>query len=422
MKVHGSVRVPGDKSITHRVLLLAALAAGKSRIKGALSSLDARSTARVLRQLGVEVSPLRAGMTTVIGRKRFRRPATPLFCGNSGTTTRLLLGLLSAHRFPATLTGDRSLRRRPMRRVTEPLAAMGARFIEGNGDGLPLTVHGNRLHPISYDMPVSSAQVKSAILLAGMLGEVEVALSEPRGRSRDHTERLLRAFGYGVIEKEDRIYFAPGGKIEPFDTEVPGDVSSAAFLVGAGVLAETGELRISGVGVNPTRTGFLDVLGRMGARIQVENMSTRFGEPVGDLLVRPARLRATEIAAGEIPGLVDEVPLLAILASRAVGTTAFRQVGELRVKESDRLALVAENLRAMGAQAEVVGDDLIVEGTERQPRGKVRTDGDHRLAMAFAVLGTLPGARVRVDDMACAAVSFPGFPETLRNIAVRSRR
>jgi 3-phosphoshikimate 1-carboxyvinyltransferase len=422
MKVRGSVRVPGDKSITHRVLLLAALAPGKSRIKGALGSLDARSTARVLRQLGAEVSPLREGVTTVQGKGRFHRPVKPLFCGNSGTTTRLLLGLLSADRFSATLTGDRSLRKRPMRRVTEPLTAMGARFTERNGDGLPLTVHGSRLHPISYDMPVSSAQVKSAILLAGMAGEVEVALSEPHGRSRDHTERLLRAFGYGVIEKEGRIYFAPGGKIEPFDIEVPGDVSSAAFLVGAGVLAEAGELRISGVGVNPTRTGFLDVLGRMGAKIQVENTSTRFGEPVGDLLVRPARLRATEVAAGEIPGLVDEVPLLAVLASRATGTTAFRQVGELRVKESDRLALIALNLRAVGAKAEVVGDDLIVEGGEREPRGKVRTDADHRLAMAFAVLGTLPGARVSVDDMACAAVSFPGFPESLRSVEGRSRR
>jgi 3-phosphoshikimate 1-carboxyvinyltransferase len=422
MKVRGSVRVPGDKSITHRVLLLAALAPGKSRIKGALGSLDARSTARVLRQLGAEVSPLREGVTTVQGKGRFHRPVKPLFCGNSGTTTRLLLGLLSADRFSATLTGDRSLRKRPMRRVTEPLTAMGARFTERNGDGLPLTVHGSRLHPISYDMPVSSAQVKSAILLAGMAGEVEVALSEPHGRSRDHTERLLRAFGYGVIEKEGRIYFAPGGKIEPFDIEVPGDVSSAAFLVGAGVLAEAGELRISGVGVNPTRTGFLDVLGRMGAKIQVENTSTRFGEPVGDLLVRPARLRATEVAAGEIPGLVDEVPLLAVLASRATGTTAFRQVGELRVKESDRLALIALNLRAVGAKAEVVGDDLIVEGGDREPRGKVRTDADHRLAMAFAVLGTLPGARVSVDDMACAAVSFPGFPESLRSVEGRSRR
>jgi 3-phosphoshikimate 1-carboxyvinyltransferase len=423
MRIAGSVRVPGDKSITHRVLLLAALAPGKSRIGGVLTSLDARSTARVLRQLGAAVSPLRPGVTaTVQGRERFRRPNGPLFCGNSGTTTRLLLGLLSAHRFSATLTGDRSLRRRPMRRVTAPLAAMGARFTERNGDGLPLTVRGERLRPISYDMPVSSAQIKSAVLLAGMAGGVEVALSEPHGRSRDHTERLLRAFGYGVIEKEGRIYFAPSGRLEPFDIEVPGDPSSAAFLVGAAILAEAGELRVAGVGVNPTRTGFLEVLARMGARTQVENLSTRFGEPVGDLLVRPARLRATEIGAGEIPGLIDEIPLLAVLASHAAGTTTFRQVGELRVKESDRLGLMAANLRAVGAQAAVVGEDLVVEGSDRPPRGKVQTAADHRLAMAFAVLGTLPGSRISIDDLACAAVSFPGFPEMLRDIAVRSRR
>ena len=423
MRVAGTIRVPGDKSITHRVLLLAALAAGKSRITGALTSLDARSTARVLRQLGAKVSPLKPGAAVIVqGRERFRRPAGTLFCGNSGTTTRLLLGLLSAHHFSATLTGDRSLRRRPMRRVTTPLATMGARFTERNGDGLPLTVRGNTLHAISYDMPVSSAQIKSAILLAALAGDVEVALNEPHGRSRDHTERLLRAFGYGVIEKEGRIYFAPGGRIEPFETEVPGDPSSAAFLVGAAVLAEAGELRIAGVGLNPTRTGFLEVLARMGARTQVENLSTRFGEPVGDLLVRPARLRATEITASEIPGLIDEIPLLAVLASRAAGTTAFRQVGELRIKESDRLGLMAENLRAVGAQAAVVGDDLVVEGSDGEPRGKVRTAGDHRLAMAFAVLGTLPGARLSIDDMACAEVSFPAFPETLRSIAVRSRR
>ncbi|HEX7337280.1 MAG TPA: 3-phosphoshikimate 1-carboxyvinyltransferase [Gemmatimonadales bacterium] len=423
MRVAGTVRVPGDKSITHRVLLLAALATGKSRITGALTSLDARSTARVLRQLGTKVSPLRSGVSAVVeGRGRLRRPAGPLFCGNSGTTTRLLLGLLAAHRFSATLTGDGSLRRRPMRRVTTPLTAMGARFTERNGDGLPLTVTGNKLHAISYDMPVSSAQIKSAILFAALAGDVEVALNEPHGRSRDHTERLLRAFGYGVIEKEGRIYFAPGGRIEPFETEVPGDPSSAAFLVGAAVLAEAGELRIAGVGLNPTRTGFLEVLARMGARTQVESLSTRFGEPVGDLLVRPARLRGTEISAGEIPGLIDEIPLLAVLASRAAGTTTFRQVGELRVKESDRLGLMAENLRAVGAQAAVAGDDLVVEGSEGEPQGKVRTAGDHRLAMAFAVLGSLPGAKVSIDDLACAAVSFPAFPETLRSIAVRRRR
>jgi 3-phosphoshikimate 1-carboxyvinyltransferase len=423
MRVAGSVRVPGDKSITHRVLLLAALARGTSHVGGALTSLDARSSARVLRQLGAELSPLRPDTTvTIRGRGRFRRPRGPLFCGNSGTTTRLLLGLLSAHRFSATLTGDRSLRRRPMRRVTVPLTAMGARFTEQNGDGLPLTVRGERLRPLSYEMPVSSAQIKSAILLAGMAGEVSVALREPHGRSRDHTERLLQAFGYGVAEKDGWIHFTPGGHLEPFDMQVPGDPSSAAFLVGAAILAEAGELRVAGVGVNPTRTGFLEVLKRMGAGVQVEDDSIRYGEPVGDLIVRPAALRSTEVAASEIPGLIDEIPLLAVLASRAEGVTTFREVGELRVKESDRLGLIAENLRAVGAEAAVVADDLVVVGNGAEPRGRVRTEGDHRLAMAFAVLGTVPGARVRVDDMACAAVSFPGFPATLRAIGAGAGR
>jgi 3-phosphoshikimate 1-carboxyvinyltransferase len=421
VRVAGTVQVPGDKSITHRVLLLAALARGMSRITGALTSLDARSSARVLRQLGAAVSPLRQGAaTTVQGRGSFRRPIETLDCGNSGTTTRLLLGLLSAHQFSATLTGDRSLRRRPMRRVTAPLSAMGARFIERNGDGLPLTIEGARLQPLSYEMPVSSAQIKSAILLAGVAGEVPVGVHEPGGRSRDHTERLLRAFGYGVTESDGWVRFSPEGRIEPFDIQVPGDPSSAAFLVGAAVLAERGELRIAGVGVNPTRIGFLEVLRRMGGHVAVENVTTHFGEPVGDLIVRPAALRATEVVAGEIPGLIDEIPLLAVLASRAVGVTAFRQVGELRVKESDRLGLIAENLRSVGARAEVVGDDLIVEGRHQPPQGRVRTAADHRLAMGFAVLRTLPGAEIRIDDMACAAVSFPGFPGTLRRIRRRS--
>ena len=421
MIVGGTVRVPGDKSLTHRALLLGALAPGTSHVGGALTSLDARSSARVLRQLGADVSPLRPeAVVTITGRRRFRRPSARLDCGNSGTTTRLLLGLLAAHRFPATLTGDASLRRRPMRRVTVPLGLMGARFTELAGrDGLPLEVRGGPLSPLRCEMPVSSAQIKSALLLAGVAGNVEVALREPHGRSRDHTERLLRAFGYRVEDRDGWIEFAPTGRLEPFAMQVPGDPSSAAFLVGAAVLAEGGELRIAGVGLNPTRTGFLDVLGRMGARPRVENVALCYGEPVGDLVVGPAALAGTEVRAGEIPGLIDEIPMLAVLASRAAGTTIFRQVGELRVKESDRLGLIAANLRAVGARAEVVGDDLRVEGGSPVPRGRVRTAGDHRLAMAFAVLGTLAGARVAVDDMACAAVSFPGFPATLRSIRRR---
>lgn len=421
MRVGGSVRVPGDKSITHRALLLGALARGTSHVGGALTSLDARSSARVLRQLGAEIGPLRAGtVLRITGRGRLRRSDGILDCGNSGTTTRLLLGMLAGHRFTATLTGDRSLRRRPMRRVTEPLARMGARFTGMTHDGLPLSIRGGPLAPLRWEQPVSSAQIKSALLLAGVTGGVAVNVREPGGRSRDHTERLLRAFGYGVTDPGDGwIAFTPTGKVEAFEMQVPGDPSSAAFLVGAALLAEGGELAVTGVGVNPTRTGFLEVLRRMGATVRQENADESFGEPVADLVTGPAALAATEVTAHEIPGLIDEIPLLAVVASRARGTTVFHEVGELRVKESDRLGLMAENLRAVGVAAAVQGDSLLVEGSDRPPVGPVRTEGDHRLAMAFAVLGTVPGARIRIDDMRSAAVSFPRFPETLR--AVRAR-
>ena len=420
MLVGGTIRVPGDKSITHRALLFGALARGTSHVGGALTSLDARSTARVLRQLGTAISPLRPGaVVSIAGRGRLRRPEAVLDCGNSGTTTRLLLGLLAGHPFSATLTGDASLRRRPMRRVTVPLGQMGARFSEAGGDGLPLTVRGGALIPLRYEMPVSSAQIKSALLLAGVAGKVEVDLREPHGRSRDHTERLLRAFGFAVTEDDGWIRMVPSGRIEPFEIQVPGEPSSAAFLIGAAVLATGGTLRLAGIGINPTRIGFLRVLERMGATVGVEDATEHFGEPVADLIAGPTPLRGTVVEPGEIPGLIDEIPLLAVLASRAEGATVFRQVGELRVKESDRLGLIAANLRGVGARAEVVGDDLHIEGGDAPPVGPVRTAGDHRLAMAFAVLGTLPGARIRVDDMACAAVSFPRFPEALASIRRR---
>jgi 3-phosphoshikimate 1-carboxyvinyltransferase len=309
-----------------------------------------------------------------------------------------------------------------MRRVTGPLSQMGARFSDMAGDGLPLTIRGGVLKALRYEQPVSSAQIKSCLLLAGVTGGVEVAIREPFGRSRDHTERLLRAFGYRVVDSADGwIEMFPTGRITPFDLQVPGDPSSAAFLVGAALLAEGGELRISGVGVNPTRIGFLAVLERMGAAPRIDAPGEEFGEPVGDLLVAPASLRATTVGAGEIPGLIDEIPLLAVLASRAAGTTVFKDVGELRVKESDRLGLMAANLRAVGALAEVQGDDLHVSGSDRPPAGRIRTEGDHRLAMAFAVLGTVPGARIAVDDMRCADVSFPRFRETLASIRARGR-
>jgi 3-phosphoshikimate 1-carboxyvinyltransferase len=420
MFVGGSVRVPGDKSITHRALMLAALAEGESLVRGALTSLDARSTAGVLRQLGAGISPLRvAAEVRVRGRGWLSEPRSTLDCGNAGTTARLVTGILAAQPLSVRLSGDRSLRRRPMRRITIPLSQMGARFQPAEPDRLPFTLTGGRLGPLRHDLPVSSAQVKSALLLAGACGGVNVSLREPGGLSRDHTERMLRALGFDVATTDGRIELDGGGQFRPFEVDVPADPSSAAFLVGAAVLAEGGTLALSGVGLNPTRTGFLSVLERMGAAVAVEEREEQMGEPVGTLLVSPAPLEGTEVTAGEIPGLVDEVPMLAVLAARARGETRFCSVGELRVKESDRLGLIASNLTALGQRAQVEGEDLVIEGTEVPPRGRVRTDGDHRIAMAFRVLGTIPGAAVDIDDMQCADVSFPGFERMLDSIVRR---
>lgn len=420
-RVAGSHRVPGDKSITHRALMFAALAPGASAIEGALTADDARSTAAVLRRLGTSISPLRPGATvTVRGRLRLKRYAGSLDCGNSGTTVRLMLGILAAHRFPSRLTGDLSLRRRPMRRVTDPLEAMGARADLGSVAGLPITIRGGSLQPLEWTLPVASAQIKSALLLAGAVGGVSVTLSEP-GRSRDHTERLLVAFGFTVQRHQGRLMMLPTGAISPFDLRIPGDPSSAAFLVAATLLAEAGDVKIEGVGLNPSRTGFLEVLSRMGASVASTNVAATAGEPVGDLVVRPAQLTGTTVLRDEVAGIIDEIPMLACLAARAHGVTRFEHVGELRVKESDRLALLVRNLVAIGANAAVEGDDLIIEGTDARFAGRVVTGGDHRIAMAFGVLGTQRGQRITMDDPECASVSFPGFSAALAALFGRAR-
>ncbi|HEV8511395.1 MAG TPA: 3-phosphoshikimate 1-carboxyvinyltransferase [Gemmatimonadales bacterium] len=414
-RVGGVVRPPGDKSISHRVLMLAALARGTSELSGLLTGDDVKSSARVLRQLGVDISTIRDGITTRITGARLTAHGARLHCGNSGTTARLMLGILAGQRFEATLTGDASLRRRPMRRVTEPLRTMGAEITE-RGDGLPLTIRGGQLRGLNYKSPVASAQVKSALLFAGLTGRVPVTIIEPY-RSRDHTERLFAHLGLGIHERNGAIVFEPPvgpSAHPPVKLSVPGDPSSAAFLVAAAVLAEEGELLIENVGVNPTRIGFLVVLERMGAHVERINLRDEGGEPVADLIVRPAHLRGTEVPAAEIPTLVDEVPVLAVLASRASGSTVFREVGELRVKESNRLELVAANLRAVGARAEARGNDLHVEGSDVQPTGRVETASDHRLAMAFAVLGTLPRADIRLAEKKSVAISYPNFFRDLR--------
>src|SRR5216110_614419 len=421
VKVQGVVRPPGDKSISHRAVMLAALARGTSEITGLLTGEDVKSSARVLRGLGADISTIREGVTVKVHVSRFTSPDSRLHCGNSGTTARLMLGILAGQRFAATLTGDASLRRRPMRRVTEPLRAMGAEIAERHGDSLPLTIRGGRLRALTYTTPVASAQIKSALLLAGLTGGVAVTIREPY-RSRDHTERLLAHLGLGLHERGGAIVYepAPEGRslVPSFRLAVPGDASSAAFLVGAAALAQGGELVIENVGVNPTRTGFLVVLARMGAHVDRVNLRDAGGEPVADLVARPGggALRGTEVSAAEVPTLVDEVPMLAVLASRAEGETVFREVGELRVKESNRLELIAANLRALGVQAEARGNDLFVCGTTHPPRGRVDTARDHRLAMAFAVLGTVPGAEVRLSEQASVAISYPQFFRDLKRI------
>ena len=426
MRVAGTVRVPGDKSISHRALMLAALARGRSELTGLLTGEDVKSTARVLRQLGADISPLREDGRVTVHASRITHPASLLYCGNSGTTARLTLGVLAGQRFAARLTGDASLRRRPMRRVTEPLRAMGAHIEEerGGGDCLPLTIHGGRLRALAYTTPVASAQIKSALLLAALTGRVPVRVREPH-QSRDHTERLFVHLGLDLHFHDGAISYQPSAaRVPSFRLTVPGDASSAAFLVAAAVLAEGGELLIENVGVNPTRTGFLVVLERMGAHVKRVNLGEQGGEPVADLLVRPATLRATSVGAEEVPTLVDEIPVLAVLASRATGggETVFREVGELRVKESNRLELVAANLRAVGIEAEARGNDLRVRGTDRPPRGRVDTARDHRLAMAFAVLGTLPGAAVRLSERRSVAISYPRFFADLKRITPRGAR
>ncbi len=419
-RVGGVVRPPGDKSISHRVVMLAALARGTSELSGLLTGDDVKSTARVLRQLGAKISPIKPGVLVRVSHAPLTTPHARLYCGNSGTTARLMLGILAGQTFAATLTGDASLRRRPMRRVTEPLKQMGADIKEG-GDGLPLTIRGGTLRGLTYSSPVASAQVKSAILFAGLTGKVPVTIREPY-RSRDHTERLLTHLGLGIHDRNGAIVFEPPNRstaIPPFALSVPGDISSAAFLVAAAVLADGGELLVENVGVNPTRTGILVVLERMGAHVERINLRDAGGEPVADLVVRPADLKGTEVTAAEIPTLVDEVPVLAVLASRARGPTVFREVGELRVKESNRLELIAANLRAVGARAEVQGNDLHVDGGDAPPRGRVETASDHRLAMAFAVLGTVDRANVKLSERKSVAISYPGFFADLDRIGAR---
>jgi 3-phosphoshikimate 1-carboxyvinyltransferase len=416
------VSVPGDKSLTHRALIFSALAQGRSIVANLQTGEDAHATARALRALGCSIPALPSSGAEIAidgrGLHGLTRSDEPLDCANSGTTARLLLGVLAGSDFRTVLTGDASLRTRPMRRVTEPLGRMGARFEElGESDRLPIAVHGGRLEPIDYDSPHASAQIKSALLLAGLTGRAAVRVTEPT-LSRDHTERMLSEMGADIHMERDEagravITIAPVESLSPMTFAVPGDFSAAAFFIALGLLSRRA-VRVDNVGLNPGRTGLLPVLARMGARIAIENVRRASGEPVGDVVAEPSRLSATVVEGAEIPALIDEVPILAVLAARAEGDTTIQGAGELRVKESDRLAALATNLRAVGVDAVELPDGLLVRGTRRLLEGRVRSHRDHRIAMAFGVLSTITGSRIVVDDPAVAAVSFPRFWDELR--------
>ena len=416
--LRGTVRAPGDKSISHRALILGALASGTTEIEGLLEGQDVLRTAEAVRAFGAEVGRLGEGRWRVSGRSGFKQPAGVIDCGNSGTGVRLLIGAAAGFAITATFDGDASLRKRPMGRVTEPLAAMGARF-EG-GDRLPLSVSGGRLTGIAYTPPHASAQVKSAVLLAGLNAHGETAVTEARP-TRDHSERMLRAFGANIETEEGpqghTVRLRPSA-LRGAPIAVPGDPSSAAFPLVAALLIPGSEVTVRGVLLNPLRTGLFDTLREMGADLTIANDRDQGGEPVGDITARVSALRGVVVPPERAPSMIDEYPILAVAAAFAEGTTVMRGIGELRVKESDRIALTARGLRACGVEVEEEPDGLVVHGRGRPPSGgaEVATAGDHRIAMAHMVLGLAAQRPVTVDEPGMIATSFPGFVDLMRSL------
>jgi len=426
--VRGSLRVPGDKSISHRSIMLGAIARGTTRVSGFLEGADALSTMNAFRALGVVIDGPDGGRVTVhgVGPGGLRTPAGPLDCGNSGTSMRLMCGLLAGQGLEATLVGDASLSRRPMRRVTDPLVAMGARIDTDDGRP-PVRIHPAHgpLHGIDYRMPVASAQVKSALLLAGLHALGTTRVTEP-APTRDHTERMLAAFGVAVSVDGPTVSIEGGRTLVAADIDVPGDISSAAFLLVAGAIAPESDLTIEHVGVNPTRSGVIEILRRMGADVTLQRPRSVGGEPVADLRVRGSALRGIEVPPELVPLAIDEFPVLFVAAACARGRTVVTGAHELRVKESDRIAVMAEGLRRLGVSAEPTPDGIVIEGRGERlaafDGGEVDSHGDHRPAMAFAVASLRSAAPIRIADTLNVGTSFPGFVELARSVGIDVER
>ena len=414
--IHAEIKVPGDKSISHRSIMLAALANGSAQITGFLPSEDCLSTMKAFQQLGVHIE--RVDETTLIvhgTRGKFTAPSGDIDCGNSGTTMRLLSGILAAQPFRSRLVGDASLSKRPMKRVMQPLAQMGARITAEGGDGrAPLVIEGGELQGIAYNSPVASAQVKSAVLLAGLFAKGTTSVTEPE-QSRDHSERML-AWHVAHPRRNGLTVSVLGGQsMESRDFDVPGDISSAAFWLVAAAAQPGARLMVRNVGLNPTRTGILAVLIRMGAHVN-EMVEVSEGEPRGSVEVRGTRLKATTIGGKEIPNVIDELPILAVAAALAEGRTVIRDAKELRVKETDRIAAVAMNLRAFGVQVDEREDGMEIVGGCLLHGAEVQSFGDHRIAMSAAILGLFSEGQTIIHDTDCVATSYPGFYETLQSV------
>lgn len=412
--LRGNLRVPGDKSITHRALLLAGMASGASRLRGLLHAGVTEAMLAALRRLGVDAEFLGPDDLLVLGGA-WRSPDEALDCGNSGTTMRLLLGALAGRPVTATLTGSQRLRQRPMARVVEPLRRMGADIrANGPGEAPPFTVHGRRLRGAEHHLPVASAQVKSALLLAGLHAEGPTTVVEP-GPSRDHTERLLAHLGLALTVEGNRVRLVPDERPLPaFDLRVPGDFSSAAFLLVAGALVPGSEVRLEGVGLNPRRLGLLEALREMGAQVESEVLRLEAGEPVGCVTVRGGELRATGVEGERVVRMIDEFPVFAVAATQAEGETVVRGAQELRHKESDRIQALAVELRKLGACVETTADGFVVRGPRRLRGARVDSHGDHRLAMTLAVAGLVAEGETVVEGAEWIEESYPGFAEALR--------